>query len=132
MNDRLKKIERVVEVQRQLKRLSEWKLAILRRDEAGLRAAQEQLIGHLNDGSVHHGLFVGSMARRLSRLSQEEEALRETGKALQERIVGESMRLKRTERLARTMAREAEAQDERTGLEHIVEAGAAKKGESLT
>lgn len=131
MNDRVRKMERVVEVQRQLKRLTEWKLAILRRDEAGLRKAQEQLVHHLNDDSLHHGLFVGAMARRLSRLSQEEEALRETGKALQEQVVDESMRLKRTERLARTMAREAEAQDERTGLERIVEAGAAKKGESL-
>lgn len=131
MNDRLKKIERVVEVQRHLKRLTEWKLAILRRDEIGLRNAQEQLIGHLNDQSLHHGLFVGSMARRLSRLAQEEEALRETGKELQERIIDESMRLKRTERLAHNMAREAEAHDERSSLERIVEAGAAKKGESL-
>lgn len=131
MNDRLGKIERVVEVQRQLKRLTEWKLAVLRRDEAGLRAAQAELIGHLNDDSVHHGLFVGPMARRLARLSQEEDALRETAKVLQERIVDESMRLKRTERLANTMAREAEAQDERAGLERMVEAGAARKGESL-
>lgn len=121
----------MVEVQRQLKRLTEWKLALLRRDEAGLRRAQEQLIGHLNDESLHHGLFVGPMARRLSRLSQEEETLRETGKALQGKMVDESMRLKRTERLAETMAREADARNERSSLERIVEVGAAKKGESL-
>lgn len=131
MDERLKKIERVVEVQRQLKRLTEWKLALLRRDETGLRRAQEQLIGSLNDGALHHGLFVGSMARRLSRLSQEEEALRETAKTLQERMIAESMRLKRTERLAHGMAREAVAQAERADLERLVEAGTAKKGDSL-
>lgn len=131
MGDRLKKIERVVEVQRQLKRLTEWKLALLRRDEAGLRNAQQQLIGQLNDGSVHHGLFVGAMSRRLSRLSSEEEALRETGKTLQARIVDESMRLKRTERLAQNMARDVEAHSERVGLERIVEAGVARKDDSL-
>lgn len=129
--DRVTKMERVVEVQRQLKRLTEWKLAILRRDEAGLRRAQEQLIGHLNDDSRYHGLFVGAMARRLTRLSQEEDALRESGRVLQERMVDESMRLKRTERLAQTVARDAEGREERASLERIVEAGVKKDGESL-
>ncbi|MGI6246120.1 MAG: hypothetical protein ACOYJQ_10165 [Pseudochelatococcus sp.] len=131
MKDRLRKIERVVEVQRQLKRLSEWKLALLRRDEIGLRKAQEDLIGRLNDGAVHHGLFVGSMARRLTRLAQESEEVRAKSEALQERVRDEALRLKRTERLARDVARESEADDEKVGLERILEARKAGGGDSL-
>lgn len=131
MKDRLKKIERVVEVQHQLKRLTEWKLALIRRDQEGLRKAQEQLIGRLNDTSALHGLFVGSMARSLSRLSQEEEVLRESEKALQDKMVDDSMRLKRTERLAQNMAREADAIDEKESLERIIESRTAGKNDSL-
>ncbi|MFT0893125.1 hypothetical protein [Pseudochelatococcus sp. G4_1912] len=131
MKDRLKKIDRVIEVQHQLKRLTEWKLAIIHRDQDGLRRAQEQLIGRLNDESIHHGLFVGSMARRLARLAQEEEGLRETAKELQDKMVDEAMRLKRTERLADNMAREAEAEAEKVSLERIVESRASGKNDSL-
>lgn len=131
MKDRLHKIERVVVVQQQLKRLSEWKLALLRRDEAALGKAQEQLVSRLNDGAAHHGLFVGSMARRLTQLSREAQVVHAESEALQGRVREEALRLKRTERLAQNMARASDAEDEKIGLERIVEAGAARKDDSL-
>jgi hypothetical protein len=108
-NRRLKKIERIVKVQERLRQLAEWDLARLDRTRAELRNGEESLLGALNDEFLH-GLFVEAMARRLKAIAAETERLNRARDRQMQRLVEESLKLKRTERMSERIRREQERQ----------------------
>ena len=63
MSERLKRIGRLVAVQRQLHQLNEWKLARLREDEAERVAAERDLVEALNGEASLAALFAEAVGR---------------------------------------------------------------------
>ncbi len=68
--ERLRRLERLREVQKQRHRLEEWKLARLRQEESGLRKAQEEVLDALNADHPLHGLFLAGLGARVSSLGR--------------------------------------------------------------
>jgi hypothetical protein len=65
MKQRIRKIDCILKVQEHLKQEAELKLALLEREVAELRTAQEMIIQSMNDHDTLHGLFVDIAAKRL-------------------------------------------------------------------
>ena len=122
MKDRQKKIQRILEVQRQIHQAAEWKLAHLERRGAELDEAQMALIRSLNADDALHGLFVDTMARRLNRLSTEAERNEREQKAQAARVLAEAQRVKTTERLSSKLDQEARRADEKLTFRTILDA----------
>jgi len=66
-----RKIRRILHLQRQLHRLSQWRLSELQGQEAAIQDKQRDLIGALNGDGRLQGLFVAAMAKRLTSLAGE-------------------------------------------------------------
>lgn len=73
--DRLRKARRLLDVQRQMQRLEEMKVAETRQRQAEAVAQQEEIVAALNGADALQGLFVAQTARRLKSLSEEERRL---------------------------------------------------------
>ena len=71
MNERAQKAHRILDVQRQMHRIEEWRMSDLRRRLDELEAEQRSVIGALNDDDALQGLFIDTMARRLRALAEE-------------------------------------------------------------
>jgi len=129
---RLKKVRRIVEVQAELHRLAEWRLAHLGRQEDELREQQEELVRSLNADSALHGLFVANMARSLRRLAAETERVAGAREAQRRRVHDEAMRLKRTERVEKRLVRSEREAEEKRDLQAFLEGLANKSDASAT
>ncbi len=127
---RLKKIDRIMQVQEQLHRAAEWKLANLVRKQSELSEAQEQAIEALNDDGAFHGLFVDAMARRLHMLGSEADRVRQAQSAQTEVVREEALRLKTTERLSEKLGREQRRALEKRSFQELLEGLAAKRDAS--
>lgn len=126
---RLKKIDRIVQVQEKLHRAAEWKLAGLVREQSELSEAQKQLIEALNDDGAFHGLFVDSMARRLHMLGGQADRVRQAETEQTAVVRKEALRLKTTERLSEKLSREQRRAVEKRTFQDLLE-GFAKKGDA--
>ncbi|MEI9899769.1 MAG: hypothetical protein WDN31_06040 [Hyphomicrobium sp.] len=71
---RMRKAQRLLDVQQDLQRLEEERIAGLKRRQAELAALQEETIGALGDDGGPQGLFISVIVKRLKALA--EEALR--------------------------------------------------------
>lgn len=110
MSDRrMKKIERVLAVQKQMHRLAEWNVAALERRRAELEAGQGELVGALNDDAKLQGLFIDALARRLAALARETDKVNEAHRQMARRLTEAGLKLKRTERMSAKLRREEEA-----------------------
>jgi hypothetical protein len=66
---RAARAQRILDVQKQLYQIEEWKLAQLQHRLADLEREQHELIGALNTDAALQGLFIDAMARRLRSLA---------------------------------------------------------------
>ena len=106
MNDRLKKIERILSVQEKLHKLAEAKLATLDRERQELRDNEASLVDALNRDDPLHGIFVEAMARRLSALAREAEKINRAREAQSRLLTEAGLQLRRTERMTDRVRRE--------------------------
>jgi hypothetical protein len=120
MRSRLAKITRMVAVQRQVHRLAEWQLIELQRQEEDLNAQAHQLILTLNADVPLHGLFVESMAKRLSSIGSESAAVAKAKEAQSGRVLVESRKLRHAERLQDSTAIDVARHLEKLRLDEIV------------
>jgi hypothetical protein len=127
MKKRLDSMERVLGVQRQLRQLAEAKLADLERREALLKASRHALVDALNGDSTLHGLFTGAMARRVKSVSGEISALERAKEAQSKRVLEQTGRLKRAERVATSLDREYQAILEKRDLAELIDSMKAPK-----
>jgi len=96
---RERKIKRILTLQRQLHRLSQWRLGELQRQEEAIQGKQRDLIGALNDDDRLQGLFVGAMAKRLSSLADQEARVAGLKKVQSEDVWAHARRVRQSERL---------------------------------
>lgn len=121
MRDRLRKIERIRQVQAKLHRLEETRLAHIDREKAAIRQDEESLIAALNEHDALQGIFIDAMARRLNVLARRAE---ETGRAriAQNRVLTEAgLRLKRTERLAGAAGGRRDDEERKKAFESLLQ-----------
>lgn len=131
MKQRLKKVDRIIRVQKHLHRNAELQLANLQRQERELKTAQEELMQTMSDTDALHGLFVDIMAKRLKTLAVE-EARTQTAIVEQRAItVEKALQVKRTEKVYARMKDESRRVQEKMDLAAILEAMIQKSGTSL-
>ncbi|HEY5829295.1 MAG: hypothetical protein ACAH24_09575 [Hyphomicrobiaceae bacterium] len=114
------KIHRILDVQQQLHRIEEWRLADLDRTLLALAASEQELIRALNEDDALQGLFIDAMARRLASIAEQAARVGEEKTAQEQRLLEHAARKLCAERLAQAVDREvAQAADKRTLLDAI-------------
>jgi hypothetical protein len=121
MKKRLESMERVLAVQRQLRQLAEAKLTELQRREAALEASRHELVEALNGDTMLHGLFIDAMARRVRSVSTEIADLERAKEAQTKRLLEQTGRQKRAERVASSLDREYRAHLEKRDLAELID-----------
>jgi len=128
VKDRIKKLNRVLKVQEQLRQQAELKLATVRREISELKATQEALIQTMNEHETLHGLFIDVTAKRIQALAGQ-TAQKEVTKAAQEKAAFEAaMQVKRTEKALSGLEDAKRRDDEKKDLISIIEAFAHTDG----
>jgi hypothetical protein len=121
MDERALKAHRILDVQRQLHRIEEWKMSDLQRQLEELDASQQSLIRALNDDDALQGLFIDMTARRLHALSEQAS---DVGRAQQEqaqRLEDRAAQVISAERLCEGLDQEALLEDGKRQLRDILE-----------
>lgn len=131
MDQRLKKVERILIVQRRLHQIAEWKLAGIDRERAELQSGRESLVEALNQDRQIHGLFVEAMARRLKALAIETDRVNRERALQEKRLLEEGLRLKRTERMTEKVKRELVKSLWKRGFDDLLDTLGRKDGASL-
>lgn len=127
IKERHRKAERLVAVQRQLKRAAETRHAGAVREGVRLDAETADLISAL-DGGRFGALMLENVARRLERIAIARQQAQSEEAAAAARVTAEGFTLKRVERHAETTARLAYAEAERAATGEIVEASLISSG----
>lgn len=125
MENRRKKIARILTVQQKMHQLSEVRLAQLQRRGAELDEQQIALIRALNEDDTFQGLFIDAMARRLEKLANEADNVRKAEAEQAARVLAEARRMKTTERLSGKLDRETKRAREKVDFRALLEAFAA-------
>lgn len=131
MQQRLKKVDRLIKVQQHIHRSAELQLAALRRKEGELKVAQEDLLQTMGDTDALHGLFVDVIARRLKALSLEEARTQADIIAQKAVTTEKALRVKRSEKLHLRLRAEERHMQEKEDLAAILEAMTQARGTSL-
>jgi hypothetical protein len=118
---RERKIRRILHLQRQLHRLSQWRLSELQGQEAAIQDKQRDLIGALNGDGRLQGLFVDAMAKRLSSLAGEEARVAVLKKVQNEDVWAHARRVRQSERQVDAATLERRRGTEKKELDEIVE-----------
>jgi len=114
------KIHRILDVQQQLHRIEEWRLAELDRTLLALAASEQELIRALNEDDALQGLFIDAMARRLASIAEQAARVGEEKTAQEQRLLEHAARKVCAERLVQAVDREvAQAADKRNLLDAI-------------
>lgn len=118
---RERKIKRILALQRQLHRLSQWRLGELQRQEDVIEDKQRDLIGALNDDGRLQGLFVTAMAKRLTSLADEGARVAGLKKVQTEDVWAHARRVRQSERLADVLSVARRRDSEKKEREDLTE-----------
>jgi hypothetical protein len=114
------KVHRILDVQQQLHRIEEWRLADLDRTLRELATSERDLIRALNEDEALQGLFIDATARRLASIAEQAARVGKEKTAQEQRLLEHAARKVCAERLAQTVDREvAQAADKRNLLDAI-------------
>lgn len=125
--ERHRKAERLVAVQRQLKRAAETRHADAMRDGARLDGETADLLAALDDGHFAP-LMLENVARRLEKVALARQQVRAAELAAADQVKAERFTLKRAERHAEATGRLARAEAERNATDAIAEASLISSG----
>jgi hypothetical protein len=126
MSRRLKSLSRLVAVQRQLHHAEEARLAVLKRDEAGVDHEKRALIAALNGDDALRGLFLDAAVRRMKALTEKGDALRRAREAQVREVLRHGARLKQAERMLAVARQQARRDGEKAALSEVIEEIAAR------
>lgn len=131
MDKRLRKTRRLLRVQEQLHRITEWKIAALQRQATEVEQAREEIIKTFNGDDALHGLFVEAASRRLQSLAGQASQLQEEQDRQTKIALEQAMQVKRTERMIGTLAAERRREGEKKDLLVLLDGMASKTDASL-
>jgi hypothetical protein len=122
VEDRRRKIRRLLSVQQKMHQLAELRLAQLSRKGAELDEAQLSLIRALNEDGAFHGLFVDAMARRLERLATEADRVKAAKAEQAARVLAQARRMKTTEKISGKLDRASKREKEKVDFRALLDA----------
>jgi hypothetical protein len=123
--------QRLLCVQRQLRRIEEAKLADLQRRLQDIKDEQVSLVGTMNDDGALQGLFLDAMARRLKALAEQEDKVEVLANRQAVAVRVEATKEKAAEKLAKRREAEARALEAQKELDAILELIAHPRDASL-
>lgn len=131
MDKRLRKTKRILRVQEQLHRITEWKIVSLQRQAAELEQAREEIIKTFNENDPLHGLFVEAASRRLQSLAGQASQVRQEQDRQKDIALEQAMKVKRSERMIGTLTAERRRELEKKDLLALLDGIASKSDASL-
>ncbi|HXW71883.1 MAG TPA: hypothetical protein VEK34_10645 [Methylocella sp.] len=121
MNEKLRKLRRILAVQTQLARLARWQCAELRAQQAQLGDEQSKLLNWLYEDIPAAALLSSAVTRRLEMVSKELVLLAARQEAQSSRELDERRRLRGAEQLTATLEMQVSQSDlQRQSEETIV------------
>lgn len=127
--ERMRRLKRLREVQKQRHRLEEWKLARLRQEENGLRRAQEEVLDALNADHPLHGLFLAGLGARVGSLGRAIAGKQRAGAQQALKTLEQGRRREVAEKFVRRARREVEEEDRRNDFLDYLDRHLAQTGE---
>src|SRR6185295_16504834 len=115
------KMHRILDVQQQLHRIEEWRLADLDRALLALAASEQELIRALNEDDALQGLFIDATARRLASIAEQAARVGKEKTAQEQRLLEHAARKVCAERLAQAVDREVAQAAEKRALVDAIE-----------
>lgn len=131
MDKRLNKTKRLLRVQEQLHRITEWKIAALQRQATELEQAREEIIRTFNEDDALHGLFVEAASRRLQALAGQASQVRQEQDRQKGIALEQAMQVKRTERMIGSLSAEHRRELEKKDLLVLLDGIVSKDRASL-
>jgi HPt (histidine-containing phosphotransfer) domain-containing protein len=129
VSERLKKMDRIWKVHKQLHKMAEWELVRLQRKGAELEVAQAELIEALNNDKQLYGLFVDAAAKRLQSLAGQAKQVHVERLNQADVTLEKALQAKRTEKVVASLKdasrKESEKKDLLSALEAISTRGDA-------
>jgi len=121
MTDRLRAMQRVLKVQKQLHRLAQWKLTGLEQQEEALNGRQEHLLRFLDEEGSYTALFGEALMRRLRNVGEEKAKVLAAKQEQANQTLEESRRLGRMRNMVDELGDEARVEADRDDLRDILE-----------
>lgn len=130
-HERLRRLDRILKVQRQKRLLEEWRLVHLREAGAALERTTKELIASLGVESAMHGLFVGAKVNGLRRTEVARQSNVEMQAAAEARIRSARRSETGVERVRGETAQKTAAEDEASALQSTLEGYLVRKRTSF-
>jgi len=121
MVDRLKSIKRILAVQTQLHRLSQWKLGELANREESLKQRHEELVLFTDEDGSYSAVFSNALMRRLQALGEERTRVGSMKDRQSTKTANERQKLGRAQNLHDKLKDEKRAEDDRKDLRDNLE-----------
>ncbi len=123
MKDRLRSMQRILNVQTQLHRLAQWKLAEAERRDDALRERQRDLLRFLDEEQSYTALLSTTLMRRLRSVGEERAVAAVAKQEQTEKVIEELRRSGRMQNMVEQLEDEArqsaEREELRDGLEQL-------------
>ena len=120
-HERLRRLDRILKVQRQKRMLEEWRLVHLREERAAIDRSTAELIASLGTESALHGLFIGAQVNGLRRNDVARQSNDHLQAAAEVRIRAARRSEKGVEKVRGESAQLSAAEDEASDLRATIE-----------
>jgi RecA/RadA recombinase len=127
MQARLKTLQRILAVQKDLQRLAEWKLALLQHKESDLQKDQERLVTYLDENHTFTPTYAKTIAAKLHSLAAEKQRTVAEKQLQAERMLEQARRVGQAERRVEATTDIMRRAEERRELADTIEAEVNRK-----
>lgn len=128
---RLKSIERMLAIQSRIRGLAEWRQKAIEQKAVAAKDESRALVASLNGDGPMEGLFADMTAKRLHRVTRSISELETAAAEQARRVMAETGREKRTERLVDRLRKVKLRADQDGALSEIMDSVEARRAASL-
>ncbi|MGB8279257.1 MAG: hypothetical protein WCF20_15175 [Methylovirgula sp.] len=131
MRQRLKSLQRLLSVQKDMHRLAEWRFAALERQLNALRAEQKRLVSYLDDERLFTLAYTKTIVERLRALAEAEERLTRERDAQSRILLQGARRMGQVAHAAEAVAEHCRRDEERRELDAAIDAALSRPDASF-
>lgn len=122
MRQRLKSLQRVLSVQKDMHRLAEWRLAALERQLEAMRQEQARLVSYLDDDSLLALSYTKTIVERLRSLEENRQGVTQARDQQRLLLLQNSRQMEQITHAAEAAADQCRRSEERRELDAAIEA----------
>jgi hypothetical protein len=122
MRQRLKSLQRVLSVQKDMRRLAEWRFVKIERHLQMLRAEQERLLAHLDSEQLFATAFAKPILERLRALEEAKARLTREREEQRQLLLEDARRMGQVTNLTEAVEERCRREDEKRELDAAIEA----------